>query len=518
MASLMHMPRLPLRQPGRRLVAALALGLTVTSGHALGADQPQWGHAWDRNLVSPERGLPTTFNPTNGLNLAWSAELGTETYSSPIVAGGRVYIGTNNEHPRDPNRTGDRGVLLCLDERDGHLLWQHAVPKRELDPYYDWPKTGLSSPVTVEGHRVYLVNNRGEVVCLDDRGMANGNDGPFRDEGTYLQPRKPDGTQTASAVGPLDADMLWVYDLTREAGIWSHDGAHASILIDGDFLYLNTSTGVDNTHRVIRTPDAPSLVVLNKRTGRLVAREREGIAPNVFHCTWSSPALGKVGGHNTLVFAAGNGFLYGFEPLSRQPADGEVATLRKLWQVEFDGEHPAGDIHTFLSNRRESPSNIYGMPVLQDGRIFVAGGGDWFWGKNQSWLKCFSMSTQRGDQGPVAEWSASIGRHTMATPSLSGGRAYVTDSEYALHCIDTKNGSRLWRQDLGGEMWASALVADGKVYVGTRRGGFWVFRDAPTPEVLGHLELGTPINSTVTAANGTLFITTMNRIYAVRAR
>ena len=54
-------------------------------------------------------------------------------------------------------------------QRRGVFLWQLVVPKREEDPYYDWPKTGSSSPVTVEGDRVYLVNNRGEVMCLDAR-------------------------------------------------------------------------------------------------------------------------------------------------------------------------------------------------------------------------------------------------------------------------------------------------------------------------------------------------------------
>ena len=51
--------------------------------------------------------------------------------------------------------------------------------------------------------------------------------------------------------------------------IWSHDGAHSSILIHGDYLYLNTGTGVDNTHKRIRTPNAPSLVVIDKRSGLL---------------------------------------------------------------------------------------------------------------------------------------------------------------------------------------------------------------------------------------------------------
>ena len=482
---------------------------------ASAADQPQWGHAWDRNLVSAERGLPVTFDPAGGRNVKWTAELGTETYSTPIIAGGRVYIGTNNEHPRDPRRSGDRGVLLCLDERDGHLLWQFAVPKRELDPYYDWPKTGMSSPVTVEGNRVYQVNNRGEVVCLDARGMANGNDGPYREEAAYLTLKTEAAAGNLVPPGPLDADMLWTFDMTREVGIWSHDGAHSSILIDGDFLYINTGTGVDNTHRVIRTPDAPSLVVLNKHTGRLVARDQEHIAPNIFHCTWSSPSLAMISGNRTLVFAAGNGWIYGFDPVKAAPGSGQPLALVKRWQFEFDTQHPPGDIHSFLSNRREGPSNIYGMPVIHEGRILVAGGGDWFWGKNEAWLKCFQPDAKGGFGTNSLRWSLPIGRHTMATPAVHDGRVYVTDSQYNLHCVDAATGTSLWTHDLGAEIWASALVADGKVYVGTRRGGFWTFRDSREKEVLGHVDLPSPICSTTTAANGTLFVATMTRIYAV---
>ena len=161
----------------------LSLLLLLGALPARAADQPQWGQAWSRNMVSAERGLPDTFDPATGRNLKWTAKLGTETHGTPIVAGGRVNVGTNNGEPRDPKHQGDRGVLMCFDERDGHLLWQLVVPKREEDPYHDWPNAGVSSPVTVEGERVYVVSSRGEVLCLDPRGLANGNDGPFQDEG-----------------------------------------------------------------------------------------------------------------------------------------------------------------------------------------------------------------------------------------------------------------------------------------------------------------------------------------------
>jgi len=254
-------------------------GLAVLGFDAAAGDQPQWGQAWSRNMVSRETNLPDTFDAGTGRNIKWSAELGTETHSTPVIAAGRVYIGTNNGHPRDPKHAGDRGVVMCFDEQTGRFLWQLVVPKREEDIYFDWPNSGIASPVTVEGDRVYVVSNRGEVLCLDAFGMANGNDGPFRDEGAHMTPVS---LKEKLQPGPFDADILWLFDLTRGAGIWSHDAAHSSILTHGDYLYLNTGTGVDNTHKRIRAPNAPSLVVLDKRTGRLLARDAEHIAPTFF--------------------------------------------------------------------------------------------------------------------------------------------------------------------------------------------------------------------------------------------
>src|SRR5881396_793868 len=180
------------------------------------ADQPQWGQAWSRNMISAETGLPDSFDPRTGRNVRWSAQLGTETHSTPVIARGRVYIGTNNGEPRDPKHQGDRGVLMCFEENTGKFLWQLVVPKREEDPYFDWPDTGISSPATVEGDRVYLVSNRGEVMCLDARGMANGNDGPFKDEAAHMTPTN---APSPIPVSSTDADILWLFNLTTGAGI-----------------------------------------------------------------------------------------------------------------------------------------------------------------------------------------------------------------------------------------------------------------------------------------------------------
>jgi len=493
-------------------VLMLACGLALTVA-ALGGDQPQWGAAWSRNMVSTEKGLPDSFDPKSGKNIRWRANLGTETHSTPIVAGGRVYIGSNNGEPRDPRRQGDRGVLMCFDERDGRLLWQLVVPKREEDPFHDWPKTGISSPVTVEGDRVYLVSNRVEVMCLDARGLANGNDGPYRDEGKHLAPRG----EPAMEIGPLDADILWLFDLTAGAGIWSHDAAHSSILIDGDFLYLNSGTGVDNTHVKIRTPDAPSLVVFDKKTGRLIARDYEQMAPNIFHCTWSSPSMATIDGQRLVLFGGGNGILYAFEPLTNSPRSGEPIKLKKVWQFDFDPAGPKENVHRYNKNRREGPSNFYGMPVFDHNRIYLAGGGDLFWGKNEAWLKCLDPRT-RTNGGPTEIWSAALEKHVLSTAAISQGLIFIADCGRKFHCLDAETGKTLWTQDIAGEVWASPMVADGKVYLGTRSGQFWIFAASKEKKVLSSIELKDPISATATPANGAVYVATMTHLYKVAVK
>jgi outer membrane protein assembly factor BamB len=496
---------------------AAALNLAVSyCSLTQAADQPQWGQAWSRNMVSAERGLPESFDPQTGRNIKWSAELGTEAHSSPVIASARVYIGTNNGNPRDPKHQGDRGVLMCFDEQSGQFLWQLVVPKRDEDVYFDRPKSGISSPTTVERDRVFIVSNRGEAMCLDALGLANGNDGPFQSEGAHMTPRT---TATELTPGPLDADIIWSFDLTAGAGIWSHDAAHSSILIDGDYLYLNSGTGVDNTHKRIRTPEAPSLVVLDKHTGMLVARDYEHIAPNIFHSTWCAPSLGVVNSRRMIFFAGGNGVLYAFEALTanaRSEAKQQVIGLKKAWQFDFDPDAPKTNVHRFNTNRQEGPSNFYGMPVFDHDRIYLPGGGDLWWGKNEAWLKCID-ATKTGDittNGLI--WSYRLEKHVMGTPAVVNGMVFIGDCGRKFHCVDAETGKAFWTHDINGEAWASPLVADGKVYLGTRSGAFYVFGANREKKLLSACELGQPISATAAAANGVLFVVTMNRLYAVK--
>lgn len=490
----------------------VGIGLGLLDGRA--ADQPQWGERYSRNMVSAERGLPATFDPKSGQNVRWVARLGSDTHSTPVIAGGRVYLGTNNRVPRDPRHQGDRGVLLCLDERTGELLWQLLVPKITTSKYWDWPYMGICSPVTVVEDRVYVVSNRGEVLCLDPAGLANGNQGPFVDEARHQTP----AGEEPVPVGERDADILWCFDVVARLGVRQHDSAHASILAVGDFLYVNTSNGVDDTHRHIASPEAPSLIVLERATGRLVATDGERIGPRIFHCTWSSPALGDFGAGPTIVFAGGDGIVYGFEPLRQAPPAGEVVRLRKLWSYDGDPTSPKENVHQYVTNRVTSPSNIKSLPVLHDGRVHVTLGGDLWWGKNQVWVKCFAPPNGADRSQPAEVWSYPLEKHSMCSPALAEGLLFVGDSGRKLHCVEAKSGRPIWTHDVKGEVWVTPLIADGKVYFATRRGEFLTFAVSREKRLLGEVELGAPISATPVAANGVLYVASMTQLFAVRAK
>jgi outer membrane protein assembly factor BamB len=218
-----------------------------------------------------------------------------------------------------------------------------------------------------------------------------------------------------------------------------------------------------------------------------------------------------------IFFGGGNGLVYAFEPVRPNPPPTENLTLKKVFQFDFDPVAPKTNVHKFNTNRREGPCNIYGMPVFHENRLYVAGGGDIWWGKNEAWLKCLD-ATRTGDSttnGLV--WSYPLEKHVMSTPAVSDGLVFIADCGRMFHCVDAKSGQRLWTHEIKGEVWASPYVADGKVYLGTRSGSFYVFAASGEKKLITALELGTPMSATTTAANGVLFIATMTHLYAVRA-
>ena len=157
------------------LILAAALGLPANAQKAAqkaDGEVAMFGGSPSRNMVSNETGLPTAWDVKTGDNVKWTASLGSQSYGGPVVAGGRVFVGTNNEGLRNPKLTGDRGNVMAFDVETGELLWQAAHPKLPAGRVNDWPLQGVCSSPAVEGDIVYYVSNRAEVIAGDPERVA----------------------------------------------------------------------------------------------------------------------------------------------------------------------------------------------------------------------------------------------------------------------------------------------------------------------------------------------------------
>ena len=520
----------------------MGLGCLACACAAGGADWPQWGGRDGRNMVSDELPLPAVFKPGSkrpdgsGIdpgttrNVKWTARLGSHTYGNPTVAGGRVFVGTNDYRLSRPGCKATRGGLVkCFDEATGRLLWQLVVPRYiTTDKLFNFNELnlGVCSSPTVEGDRVYLVTSRGEVVCLDAAGLADGNDGPFTDEGQYVV---GPGNKPLPAE-PDDADIIWVFDMIGRLPVRPQDVASSSVLIHGEFLYVCTSNGVDKTHDKVTLPLAPSLIVLDKRTGRLVAADDEKIGTRLFHGLWSSPSLGRVGGKTLIFFGGGEGICYAFEAV--EAAEKEPVKLKKVWSFDcnppeyrFRNGRPIryrdGDKRRKVGRNRKNdgtfvgPSEIIATPVFHEGRVYVAVGQDPLHGRGRGMLNCIDAAGTGDITATGKVWSYDALDRSLSTVSVADGLVYVADVIGSLHCLDAETGKPVWVERTGAETWASTFVADGKVYLPTKK-ALYVFAAGRKKKRLGEIYLGAPSYCTPVAANGVLYVASQNYLWAVR--
>ncbi len=526
------------------ILPVLAMFFPAWSPMARAGDWPLWGGSPSRNMVSLERNLPTQFAlrsdastgteclPPRGLK--WSAQLGWQSYGNPVVSGGRILLGTNNDRPRDGAYREDRGVLLCLRESDGEFLWQLAVPKIRSTALFNGDRRhiGLCSSPAVEGDRIYVVTNRAEVLCLDADGLRDGNDGPFRAEAEYYAqplchevaygaegPRVSFVPGQPGSLRPTDADIIWRFDMISGVHSWPQDAANGSPLIHGDLVYVTTSNAICD-YRKKRTalyPDAPSLIALDKRTGRLVAADRERIAGRSWHGQWSSPSLAVVGGVPLVFYGGGDGWCYAFDARPVHEDGSNVGVLRTVWR--FDCNPPElrfRDAREVRYNRPgDGPSEIIATPVFYRNRLYVSVGQDPEHGGGKGCLSCID-TTQRGDVSATARiWQYTGIDRSLSTVAIHDGRLYAADRSGRLHCLNADTGKVLWVHNTSSPIWGSPLVADGKVYLGTERGFLWILADSSRKAVLDQVRAGSAIYSTPVAANGALYVMARNCLFAV---
>ena len=508
-------------------------------------DWPQWGNTPSRNMVSTEKNLPDSWNPgkkkedTNEFgpataqNVKWIAKLGSQSYSNPTVAGGKVFIGANNDCPRDPGikegangpkDSGDRGVLMCFDEASGKFLWQLAVPKLKAGKANDWDKIGLCSSPAVDGERVYVVTNRCELLCLDAAGLANGNAGPFRNEGQYaLDPDKLKGRGPEDfkdvPVSPLFADILWRLDMIGELGVFPRNAANCSPLVDGGTVFCCTSNATDWTDVNVPSCLSPSIIAVDKKTGALLWEDQLGLASGtrpdcglkrrIFNGQWSSPSLGEVNGRKQIYFGGGDGCLYALDP----------QTGKAIWWADCVPDAYKKSGQGFIPYRDpKGVSEICATPVFHKNRVYVALGQDPEAGAGVGALTCLD-ATKTGDITSTGRlWVCDKVGRSMSTVSICEGLLYIADYAGFVYCLDAESGVVQWTHDTGAHIWGSILAADGKLYFGNEDGDAFVMRAGRAAKIISKVNVDAPIYGTPIVASGVLYIASQTYLFAIAGK
>jgi outer membrane protein assembly factor BamB len=464
-----------------RVALSLSVFLALGPAKPAGAqDWPLWGGGPGRNMASPMRGLPASWDVETRRNLKWSAPLGSQTYGNPVVAGGKVFIGTNNDGARDPAIQGDKGVLLALRESDGAFLWQAVSDK--LATENDWPGIGVCSSPLVEGDRLYYVNNRNELVALDTEGFLDQeNDGPFREE---------------TLTSPTSGDIVWKLDMKGRLGVVPRFASANSPVSYGDLLFINTSNGVDREGKPA-APQAPSFLAVDKQTGRVVWSDASP-GTGVRAGQWSSPAVGVVAGVPQVVFGGGDGWLYAFQAL----------TGEKLWKLDANAE---------AGLTPDARGYFVATPVFFGDKVLVGIGRDPQDGAGPGRFWAIDAK-QRGDVTRTGVlWRYDKLGRTLSTAAVADGLVYIADFLGTLHCLDLETGRPAWTHDLFANVWGSPLAVDGRVYLADEDGDVEIFSAGRKLEVLGAINLGQAAYSTPVPANGALLIAASGRLFVIAA-
>lgn len=466
------------------LLAVLCLAATTPGTISM------FGGTQSRNMVSPEKNIAEKWDVKTGENVKWSAKLGSQTYAGPVIAGGKVFVGTNNESLRNPKQTNDRGVVMAFNEADGKFLWQHANPKLPAGRVNDWPLQGVCSTPAIENDRLYYVSNRAELVALDTEGFRDGqNDGPIISETDKSE---------------IDADVIWKLDMIEELDVFPHNLAASSPLVVGDLIFLNTGNGVDEGHINIPSPNAPSFIAVNKKTGK-VAWEDNSPGENVLHGQWSSPSYAEIKGKPTVFFAGGNGWVYAFEPQTGKP----------VWKFDLNPKNAEWEL-----GGSGTRNYVIAMPVVVNNKVIIGVGQDPEHGEAPGHLYAID-ATQQGDiseKGAIWHLSNEKFNRTLSSVAVQDGLVYASDLSGNVYAVDEKTGEVYWVYEAFAAIWGSPYLVEGKIYIGDEDGDVAVLRAGKKKELIGEMNMGSAVYTTPVAHNGVLFIATRESLYAIEKK
>ena len=397
------------------LSQVVVLGATVVcavvslSAQSASTDWPQW-RGQDRSGVSRETGLLREW-PRSGPTLTWSASQLGAGYGSVSVAGARVFVqGMKNR----------QSVVTSLDRATGKPVWSIALGSAQENDRGSGPR---STP-SVDGDRVYVLTENGDLVCLlvaDGKVVWRRNIiKEFNGRNiNWLISESPlvDGNRVIVSPGGRNAGMaaldkmtgmtLWVSkELSDEAGYAS------SVVADVQ--------GV----RTIMTLTGNAGIGVRASDGKLMWRYGN-VANNTANITTPVYSNGKV--FYTSAYGTG-GALLGLK------ANGQDVSAQEIY---------------FTRNMQ----NHHGGVVLVDGYLY---------GFNNSILTCLEFDT-----GKVMWRDRSVGKGSVA---YADGHLYIVSEDNVVGLVDAspkgyRETGRFTISDQGWPAWAHPVISGGQLLV-----------------------------------------------------
>jgi outer membrane protein assembly factor BamB len=494
---------LPLLTPalGALTVAGLACsGAPKPAKSDAARSWPMFGGTPSRNMVNTvDKNLPTEWSVEEGQtkNIKWAVKIGSDRcgYFPPAIAGGKVFIATNNTEPSDPKVKGKKAILKCFSEADGKFLWQivhdPAPEKVANNQGGSSDEDGLLSTPCVDGDRLYYVTPAAEVVCAD-----------------------------------TDGKIVWRYDMMKELKVFPCFCSACSPLVADERVFVVTGNGRDIDNQ-LPSPDAPSFVAINKKTGKLIWKDNSP-GKNILNGQWTSPSYGVIGGSPQVVFPGGDGWLYAFEP----------GTGKLIWKFDCNPKS--------ASTKEHNRNYIVAAPVVYDDKVYIGTGTvpdtleskvGHFWCIDAT--KTGDLSPVNDDLDPKAEVNKKSGlvwhyggqviprpksdrdiymNRSISTAAVHDGLLYTADLDSFVYCLDAKTGKKYWDYDLLSSVWGSPHCVDGKVYIGAENGEVSILpqgKTAPKKDGFPVINMNSRIKTPVVAVNGTLYVLTTTHLYAI---
>lgn len=372
------------------------------------------------------------------------------------------------------------------------------------------PYGGRSAPI-VMSDRVYLQNSVGNGATLQERVICfNADNGKLIWEhrfNVFNSDVPPHRVGWASPVGDpatgnvyalggggtltglsSDGKVLWERFLTEDFGLWTtHGGRTVSPVIEGDLVIVGgpTEGWGDQAPRMHR------FMAFDKKTGTTVWMSSPGGRP--YDTTYSPPTAAVINGTRLLIMGAGDGAVHALKAQTGEPVWKYVMAKRGINTGVVLKGNTAIVTHSEENLDTSEMGLIAAIDASAKGVI----------GKDQT------------------KWAVKGFQGGFSSPIIDGDRIYQIDNGANLFAFDVSTGKQLWTLNLGTIQKSSPVLGDGKLYVGTENGKFFILKPGPDKcEILDEDQLGTEgqpeaIIASAAINKGRIFLVTDSALYCI---